>query len=649
MDRPQLLRAIRYAVERKRAEQGLYLREQEFKALVENSPDIIARFDRKLRHVYVNPAIEAATGLPPQEFLGLTHRELGGPPEVVEEWEGLLNSVFDTGQELEIEYPFCGPKGNKYFHSRLVPEHGADGSIQFVLKVSRDITERRRIEEQLKLRDRAIQSSTDAIVIIDSRDTAYPIVYVNPAFERITGYRSAEAIGKSWRFMHGVDHQHEMVILDEAMRSGHDANVVVRSYRKDGTFFWNELHLAPIYDSGNLLSHFVMSMSDITARKALELEHARLLSDALEQADRDPLTGFFNHRAFHKRLADEAEKANRDKRPLVVALMDIDNFRFLNDAYGHTTGDEGLRQGSEVLQRRCPSSDTLARFGGDEFALIVTNPRISSIEEIEGFIEGMLNDLDYCPPGHDVCVPLSMCVGAAFLHESGSRFEMLQRADDRLRRKKAGSDEQSELSWQLRTRLSTSIAGFAMLDALVTAIDTKDRYTRRHSEDVMHFSLEMAEEMGMDEKTKRTLAVAALLHDVGKTGVPDLVLRKPGSLSDSEYEIVKQHPMMGAAIVSAVPGMEDTLDCIRHHHERWDGEGYPFGLIREECPLLARLMAVADAMSAMTTDRPYRKALTMDEAIKRLQAGAGSQWDPNCVDAMMSAYRSNFRYSMGTR
>src|SRR3569833_3116546 len=101
MDRPQLLRAIRYAVERKRAEQGLYLREQEFKALVENSPDIIARFDRKLRHVYVNPAIEAATCLPPQEFLGLTHRELGGPPEVVEEWEGLLDRVFDTGQELE--------------------------------------------------------------------------------------------------------------------------------------------------------------------------------------------------------------------------------------------------------------------------------------------------------------------------------------------------------------------------------------------------------------------------------------------------------------------------------------------------------------------------------------------------------------------
>ena len=649
IDRPLLVRAIRYAMERKRAEEVLYLREQEFKALVENSPDIIARFDSNLRHVYVNPAIETATGMRPQEFLGLTHRELGGPAAVVDEWEKLLNRVFETAQELEIEYPFCGPRGNRYYHSRLVPEPGADGSVQFVLKVSRDITERRRIEEQLKLRDRAIQSSTDGIGIIDGRDHDYPIVYVNPAFERITGYRAADAVGKTWRFMHGSEHQHELVILDEAMRSGHDANVVIRSYRKDGAFFWNELRIAPIYDSSSVLSHFVLSMSDITSRKSLEIEHARLLADALEQADRDPLTGFLNHRAFHKRLADEAERAGRENRPLVVALMDLDNFRFLNDAYGHTTGDEVLRQVADVLKTRCPSSDALARFGGDEFALILTNPRTTSIDEIEAGFEKILADVDYCPPGHNVCVPLSMSVGAAFLHESGSRFEMMQRADDRLRRKKMGSEEQSEMCWQLRTRLSRSIAGFAMLDSLVTAVDTKDRYTRRHSEDVMHFSLQIAEEMGLDEKTRQTLAVAALLHDVGKTGVPDLVLRKPGGLSDEEYEVVKQHPMMGAAIVGAVPGMEATLDCIRHHHERWDGEGYPFGLIRDECPLLARLMAVADAMSAMTTDRPYRKAMPVDEALKRLEAGAGSQWDPTCVDAMLRASRNQLRFAKGSR
>jgi diguanylate cyclase (GGDEF)-like protein/PAS domain S-box-containing protein len=661
MDRPLLIRAIRYAMERKRAEQVLYLREQEFKALVENSPDIIARFDRQLRHVYVNPAVESATGLPPQAFLGKTHRELGGPAEVVEEWEGLLNRVFETGQELEIEYPFCGPRGNRYYHSRLVPEPDGDGPVRFVLKVSRDITERRRIEEQLKLRDRAIQSSSDAIVILDARDDKYPIVYVNPAFERVTGYKGQDAIGQPWRFMQGADGAQQEAglpsgggngggtLLDEAMRNGKEASVVMRSYRRDGSVFWNDMRLAPIYDSTGLLSHFVLSMSDITERKSLEIEHARLLADALEKADRDPLTGFLNHRAFHKRLADEAERAVRENRRMAVAIMDLDNFRFLNDAYGHTTGDEVLREVADILRQRCPSAETLARFGGDEFALIMTNVRTNNIDEVEAFFTNLLADVDYCPPGHNVCVPISMCVGAAFLHESGSRLETLQRADDRLRRKKLGSEEQSELSWQLRTQLSTSIAGFAMLDALVTAVDNKDRYTRRHSEDVMRYSLLIADELGLDEPTRKTLAVAALLHDVGKTGVPDLVLRKPGGLTEDEYEIVKQHPMMGAAIVSAVPGMEGTLDCIRHHHERWDGEGYPFGLIREECPLLARLMAVADAMSAMTTDRPYRKAMPVDEALRRLHAGAGTQWDPACVDAMLKAQSNNLRFAAGKK
>lgn len=645
MDRPLLVRAIRYAMERKRTEQVLYLREQEFKALVENSPDVIARFDRQLRHVYVNPAVEVATGVPPQMFLGKTHRELGGPKEVVEEWEQILQQVFQTGRELEIEYPFCGPRGNRYFHSRLVPEPGADGAVQFVLKVSRDITERRRIEEQLKLRDRAIQSTNDGIVIIDARVDSFPIVYVNPAFERITGYPASVAIGRSWRFMQDDHTQQQIAIVDEAVRGGHEASVVLKSFRGDGSYFWNEIRIAPIYDTSSLLTHFVLSMTDITERKSLENEHAKLLTDALELIDRDPLTGLINHRAFHKRLADESSSESGDAPDLAVVLMDIDNFRFLNDAYGHTTGDDVLRLVADVLRNRCPSPETLARFGGDEFALILSKPRLRGVEEIETFLQGLLADLDYCPPGHDVCVPLTMCAGAAFLRDSGSRLEMLQRADDRLRRKKLGSDEQSEMSWQLRSRLSMSISGFAMLDALVTAVDNKDRYTRRHSEDVMQYSLQIAQELGLDEKTKQTIAVAALLHDVGKTGVPDLVLRKPGGLTSDEFDIIKQHPMMGAAIVGAVAGMEDTLDCIRHHHERWDGEGYPFGMIRDECPLLARLMAVADAMSAMTTDRPYRKAMPVDEAVKRLSAGAGTQWDPACVDAMLRALGRTFRFS----
>ena len=140
----------------------------------------------------------------------------------------------------------------------------------------------------------------------------------------------------------------------------------------------------------------------------------------------------------------------------------------------------------------------------------------------------------------------------------------------------------------------------------------------------------------MSENEQRTVAVAALLHDVGKIGVPDAILRKPGRLMDEEFEAIQQHPTMGAALVSTVSGLEDMQDAVRHHHERWDGAGYPSGLRGGETPLMARLMAVADAFSAMTTDRPYRKGMGMEKASAILAAGAGSQWDPECVAAFLT-------------
>ena len=177
-----------------------------------------------------------------------------------------------------------------------------------------------------------------------------------------------------------------------------------------------------------------------------------------------------------------------------------------------------------------------------------------------------------------------------------------------------------------------------MLDALVTAVDNKDRYTRRHSEDVLVHCQAIAPQMGMCAQEQEALSAAALLHDVGKIGVPDRILRKPGKLTDEEYAAVRHHPLMGAVIVGAVPGFEAMLDAVRHHHERWDGGGYPFGLRGEETPLGARIMAVADAYSAMTTDRPYRKGMSPDKALFVLAEGMGTQWDPACVRAFLQVH-----------
>ncbi|MCW3062181.1 MAG: diguanylate cyclase domain/uncharacterized domain [Capsulimonas sp.] len=217
------------------------------------------------------------------------------------------------------------------------------------------------------------------------------------------------------------------------------------------------------------------------------------------------------------------------------------------------------------------------------------------------------------------------------------RHEVIRLADERLRRAKTGAEVETEAD-QVRATMTTTLEGFSMLDALVTAVDNKDRYTRRHSEDVMAYCLTIARAMGMSEDEQTTIGVAALLHDVGKIGVPDAVLRKPGRLTDFEYEAIQHHPQMGAAIVSTVAGLEASLDAVRHHHERWDGDGYPSGLSGTDIPLIARMMAVADAFSAMTTDRPYRLGMPPAKALSILENGAGSQWDPNCVRVFLQSF-----------
>jgi diguanylate cyclase (GGDEF)-like protein len=355
------------------------------------------------------------------------------------------------------------------------------------------------------------------------------------------------------------------------------------------------------------------------------------LEDSRRMADHDGLTGLLNHRAFHHRLQEEIQNAQQGRAPLTLALIDLNNFKYFNDSYGHLAGDDVLRLVAATLMGCCRPGDSLARFGGDEFALIASGVGMTEATGLAQRLEAVLDQAGYRPPGHDVEIPLLLSVGTAtFPDERVGAMELLALADSRLYRAKNGGgiDENAR---RLRAALARSVAGYSMLDALVTAVDNKDRYTSRHSEDVLIYSLELADSLGLDEADLHTLAVAALLHDIGKIGVPDAIMRKPGKLTDEEFEAMRQHPTMGATIVGAVPGFELTLDAIRHHHERWDGQGYPSGLRGAAIPLFARILAVADAFSAMTTDRPYRKGMSEAEALRLLEEGAGSQWAPDLV------------------
>ncbi len=549
-----------------------------------------------------------------------------------------------------------------------------------IAQQQRTMQERGKVTERLRLLEAAVEKANDVILITeaDPFDKLGPaIVYVNPAFTRMTGYTPEEVLGKTPRILQGPDT--DLAVSAEIranLKKWKPVQVEVLNYRKDGTKFWSELNIVPIANSKGWYTHWISIQRDVTTRreqqqkqeqinlelerrvqertsalaaanlslkaeiaerKALEVQRETLLAEALERAELDSLTGLWNHRGFQKRLEAEADRAQRSGERLVMAMIDVDNFKFFNDVYGHSVGDGVLRQVASALRSSCRSYDTLARFGGDEFAILATVPVTENVASLGERLRGALLGLGYTPDGYDTAIPVGASLGMAiFMEEAATRLELVDLADQRLRTDKAGEGTKAELVEGFRSQFAKSRSGFPMLSALVNAVDVKDRYTRRHSEDVMIHSLQIAQSLGLDEAAQQTIAVAALLHDVGKIGVPDDVLRKPGRLTSAEFEAIQQHPDMGANIVGAVPGFEEALGAIRHHHERWDGGGYPSGLRGGDIPQTARLMAVADAYSAMTTDRPYRKGMPPQKARQVLQEGAGTQWDPECVCAFLT-------------
>ncbi len=480
-----------------------------------------------------------------------------------------------------------------------------------------DITERKAMEAALRESEDRFRTIAEAspVAMTITRWGDGRMLYINQHFRDLLGLPPEANPGDhaAAEFYSNADDREQ---LRQALQGGG----IVQSWegclrRTDGTTLWISGSFQRLVFHGE--EAIFSAYHDVTERR-------RLLEQAQEEAERDPLTGLLNHRAFHKRFEDEAERALEDGLSLAVAFLDLDNFKFFNDAYGHTTGDEVLRQVADALRGACRSQDTLSRFGGDEFALLLPNVGAEiTADEVAARLSAALRDVSHQPAGYGSAIPLSLSVGVAlFPADAPNRSAVMQLADERLLRAKTGGLSEGEAQ-QVRAEMQ-GLEGFSMLDALVNAVDNKDRYTRRHSEDVMTYSLLIARVLGLDSATQHTVSVAALLHDVGKIGVPDAILRKPGALTEHEFEAIRQHPVMGAVIVAAVPGLEGTLDSVRHHHERWDGQGYPDGLRGEQTPLLARLMAVADAYSAMTSDRPYRKGKTSAQAQAVLEAGAGT-------------------------
>jgi diguanylate cyclase (GGDEF)-like protein len=355
----------------------------------------------------------------------------------------------------------------------------------------------------------------------------------------------------------------------------------------------------------------------------------------VEGSRHDPLTGLLTYGAAVGELADAL--AALEERPIAVALVDIENFRRLNEVHGSAAGDAVLSTVARALTRSpaCAES-SVGRSGPDEFMVVAPGLEAHALADWLGDVQERLGRTPLAVPDGD-SLPIAFAAGVAVAPLEGrTAVELLSVASAALDEARSGGGTQIVIG-SLTYLAAAQPGGLSMLEGLIEAIDHRDRYTRRHCEDVARYAVYLAVRDGADAGMCEAVGAAAMVHDVGKIALPDDILRKPAPLTAVEAEVMHQHVALGGILVRDVANETLIAEGVEYHHERWDGTGYAIGLAGEAIPLIARIVAVADAFSAMTTSRPYRAAISEREALQRLAEAAGTQLDPRLTTLFVSA------------
>jgi diguanylate cyclase (GGDEF)-like protein/PAS domain S-box-containing protein len=578
-----------------------------------------------------------------------------------------------SGNSKMMEY-FENPVLTKSREEKVIVWHNSvlsddKGKIIATLSSGEDITKRKLSEKAIEISEanyRSIfESANDAIIVRDIN--TYKVIDVNNRACELFCYRKEEMLGLDLQTVIPGDQPHALNNIwncyDKAAR-GEPQLFEQLVKDKIGRTFWVEVSLrrAIIGDKYQLLA----ITRDITERKDSEskiLELNKALSRANENlkhlALRDSHTGLYNHHYFVDVIEAELERAKRHSEKLSIIMMDIDYFKSINDVYGHQFGDTILKQFARLLKKEVRLYDIIVRFGGEEFIIISPGTGKQDAFTLAMRILDTISTHGFGDKKHNVKIKVSAAVISYPSDEgidSGSDF--VDKADSVLNKAKEDGGNRVYCAAELETgkdsakpmeepsvdvlkqklKKLTARGNQSVVEAIFAfakTIELKDHYTGEHVEKTIHYATNIAESLRLPKHEIEIIKEASILHDLGKIGVPEKILLKTGKLTNHEREVIKGHPQIGADILRPIHSLRDIIPIVLHHHEWWNGKGYPSRIKKETIPIGARIVAIADVYQALTSDRPYHKAYPKEEALNIIKNGSGTQFDPKIVDAFL--------------
>jgi diguanylate cyclase (GGDEF)-like protein/PAS domain S-box-containing protein len=605
----------------------LHTAHQQLLDIIEFLPDATFVIDHDKKVIAWNRAIEEMTGVCKEEIIGKGDYAYA-VPFYGKQRPMLIDLVFADNREIEQKYDYVEKKGNTIYTAVFTPPafkdkevflwaaasplFDSDGNLVGGIASIRDITERKQAETLFKT---LFSSSPIGIYIV--QDGKFQ--FVNPQFQKHTGYSEDELLGMdSLKIVLPEDRNMVRENAVKMLKGERSSPYEYRVINKCGETRWIMETVTSIQYQGRRAT--LGNYMDITERKLME-EQLKYLSL------HDPLTGLYN-RAYFEQEMHRLESGRYN--PVGIIVCDMDGLKLVNDTLGHDAGDALLVAAAGVIKKAFREGDVVARIGGDEFAVLLPNSDKTTVKSACLRIQDAIAKYNAANPE----LPLSISIGFAVSSQtSTSMWELFKEADNNMYREKLHRSQSAKS---------------AIVQALIKTLEARDFITKDHSDRLQDLVAGLAIAIGLPECNVTDLRIMAQFHDIGKVGIPDRILFKKGPLTPKEFSEIQRHCEIGYRIAQSAPDLAPIADWILKHHEWWNGKGYPLGIKGKEIPLECRILAIADAYNAMTSDRPYRKAMSHEEAVAELRRCAGIQFDPHLVQKFVQVLENQNLVSTDT-